>query len=76
MARNEAFATKLPPELMKTLDNVCERFGLRKNFVVEQALREKLEDILDTFDLQGAMKEAAGFQNWKDVKQTGKRGHS
>lgn len=69
MARNEAFATKLPAELMETLDGVCERFGLRKNFVVETALREKLEDILDTFDLQDAVKEATGFHVWKDVKR-------
>lgn len=69
MAKNGAFATKLPADLMKELDDVCGRFGLRKNFVVEQALREKLEDILDTFDLQDAMKEATGFQAWKNVKR-------
>lgn len=69
MSQEEAFATKLPADLKKTLDEVCEKFGLRKNFVVEQALREKLEDILDMYDLQEAMREATGFHDWKDVKK-------
>lgn len=73
MSRNEAFATKLPLDLMKELNEVCERFGLRKNYIVEQALREKLEDILDTFDLQQAINEASGFQKWSEVKKGEKR---
>lgn len=73
MARNTAFATKLPGELVDELNDVCKRFGLRKNFVVEQALREKIEDILDTLDLQDAVKEADSFHDWKDVK-TGTKG--
>ncbi|MFH0800234.1 MAG: hypothetical protein V2A66_08670 [Pseudomonadota bacterium] len=76
MARGEAFATKLPRDLTDTLDDVCERFGLRKNFVVEQALREKLEDIMDTFDLQEAMKTASGFRSWREIKRGGKGSHS
>ncbi len=62
-------ATKLPLDVTKTLDQVCKRFGLRKNFVVESALREKLEDILDAYDLQEAEKEGATFYNWDDVKR-------
>ena len=69
MAHVEAFATKLPSDLKKTLDQVCEKFGLRKNFVVESALREKLDDLLDTYDLQEAVKEASGFHAWETVKQ-------
>ena len=73
---SEAFATKLPRDLRQILDEVCERFGLRKNFVVEMALREKLEDILDTHDLDEAVKEASGFHAWKQVKKTLKRSPS
>ncbi|OGQ04668.1 MAG: hypothetical protein A2W61_03665 [Deltaproteobacteria bacterium RIFCSPLOWO2_01_44_7] len=70
MSRESAFATKLPSELKDTLDQVCEQLGLRKNFVVEQALREKLEDLLDTHDLQEAIKEASGFHSWEAVKKS------
>ncbi len=69
MASREAFATKLPRDLQDTLNEVCERFGLRKNFVVEQALREKLEDILDTHDLDQSVKETTGFHSWEKVKR-------
>ena len=69
MASREAFATKLPRDLQDALNDVCERFGLRKNFVVETALREKLEDILDTHDLDQAAKEATGFHSWSKVKR-------
>ena len=64
-----AFATKLPTDLKKALDEVCERFGLRKNFIIEQALREKIEDILDTYDLEEAISEATGFNRWKSMKK-------
>lgn len=69
MSKSEAFATKLPTDLKDQLDEVCERFGYRKNFIVEQALREKLEDILDAHDLEQAVKEASGFQDWQNVKK-------
>lgn len=66
---SEALATKLPLELKRTLDEVCERLGLRKNFVIEQALREKLEDLMDMYDLEEAVKEASGFHSWKSIKK-------
>lgn len=68
MSRNQPFATRLPPDLVRTLDDVCERFGLRKNFVIEQAVREKLEDILDTFELEAAQKSAVSFVPWEQVE--------
>lgn len=70
MSRETAFATKLPMDLKETLDEVCERLGLRKNFVVEQALREKLEDLLDSEDLRLAIKEASGFHSWESIKKS------
>ena len=67
--RNEAFATKLPVDLKRALDDVCRRYGLRKNFVVEQALREKIEDLLDAFDLEEARKTAVVFRPWAEVER-------
>ncbi|MBF0105858.1 MAG: hypothetical protein HQM16_11085 [Deltaproteobacteria bacterium] len=63
------FATKLPSGLKQALDEVCQRLGLKKNFVIETALREKLEDLIDTHDLQIAIKEATGFYEWKSIKK-------
>jgi len=50
------------------------KLGLRKNFVLEAALREKLEDLLDAADLREAMKEATGFHAWEDLKREARRG--
>jgi predicted DNA-binding protein len=68
MSRNEAFATKIPAEVKRALDEVCRKHGLRKSFVVESALREKIEDLLDTYDLKEAIPEGERFRPWKDVK--------
>jgi predicted DNA-binding protein len=74
MAHSEAVATKLPLDLKRMLDRVCEKLGLRKNYVIEMALREKLEDLMDANDLQIAVKEATGFHSWSAVKKTLKLG--
>lgn len=68
----EAFATKIPVDLKKSLDKVCNLLGLRKNFVVESALREKLEDLMDAYDLKEAINEATGFHSWESIKKTAK----
>ena len=76
MSSTQVFATKLPVDLKKLLDDVSEKLGLRKNFIIETALREKLEDLLDTYDLEEAEKEVTGFHDWnqikKELKQKGK----
>lgn len=76
MSLTQVFATKLPADLKKLLDDVSQKLGLRKNFIVETALREKLEDLLDTYDLEESEKEATGFHDWsevrKELKQKGK----
>ena len=69
MAREEALATRIPLDLKRSLDQVCKKLGLRKNFVVETAVREKLEDLMDTHDLQEAVKQATGFHDWESVKK-------
>jgi len=71
--KTEPFATKLPADLTAQLDAVCRKLGLRKNYVLETALREKLEDLIDAADLRAAMKEATGFHAWEDVKQENRR---
>ena len=71
--KTEPFATKLPADLTAQLDAVCKKLGLRKNFVLETALREKLEDLIDAADLRMAMKEATGFHAWDDVKRENRR---
>lgn len=65
----ESFATKIPGRLKKKLDEVCGSMGLKKGYVVESALREKLEDLIDAHDLNKAIKEAAGFHDWASVKK-------
>lgn len=66
-----AFATRLPEDVARTLEDVCRRLGLRKNFVVEAALREKIEDLLDREDLREAVAEETRFHSWNRVR--GKR---
>ncbi|MFH1023363.1 MAG: hypothetical protein V1809_08225 [Planctomycetota bacterium] len=69
-----AFATKLPEDLAETLDKVCKRFGLKKNFLVESALREKLEDLLDAEDLRQAIGDEVEFVPWNQVRPDSGKG--
>jgi predicted transcriptional regulator len=66
---SKVFATKLPPEVIRALGRICERYGLRKNFVVEQALREKLEDLVDAQELEEARKTTVSFKPWEEVER-------
>ena len=34
-----------------------------------QSIREKIEDLLDAYDLREAMKEASGFHSWDALKK-------
>jgi len=68
-----ALATKLPSEVTSALDAVCRKLGLRKNHVIETAIREKLEDLLDAKDLREAIREASGFHHWRGVKREPQR---
>lgn len=67
--KTTAFATRLPTALVQALDAACRKNGLRKNFVVETALKERLEDLLDAEDLRAAVKDATGFHDWESVKR-------
>lgn len=63
----------IPRRLDAVLNRVCRRLGLRKSEVVEAALREKIENLVDQFDLDGAIREAGVFHDWKGVKADLKR---
>ena len=73
MAGNVAFATKLSAEVKRELDELCVRYGLRKNFVVEQALREKLERLRATFAFDEAQRTAGRFIPLAEVERELKR---
>ena len=73
--KTRTLATRVPADLFEALVAVCSRLGLRQNFVVEAAIREKIEDLLDAEDLCEAVKGATGFHLWEDVKaEVGKKG--
>jgi predicted DNA-binding protein len=73
--KTQTLAIKLPADLFETLDAICNRLGMQKNFIIEAAIREKIEDLLDGEDLREAVKEATGFHSWQDVKaKTSKEG--
>lgn len=77
MSKAMTFATRLPRDLTESLDALCRQLGLRKNHVVETALREKIEDLLDAHDLREAVKESTGFHSWDEVKRELRRkGHA
>lgn len=65
----KVFATKLSDGLIDKLDSVCAELGLKKSYVVEKALEEKLEDLIDANDLRRAIKEATGFHSLESVRR-------
>ncbi len=69
MIEATTFATKLPKDVVETLNRLCVAAGLRKNRVVEMALREKLEELMDIYDLHDAIREATHFHMWEHVKK-------
>jgi hypothetical protein len=69
MSEAQSFATKLPSDLIQALNAICHTMGLRKKFVIEMALREKLEELMDQADLKDAMENARGFESWETVKR-------
>ena len=62
------FATKLPADLTETLSELCKRLGLKKSALVESALRERIEDLVDAHDLREAMTQETRFHSWQSVK--------
>lgn len=63
-----AFAVKLPEGLVRALDQVCKQYGYKKQALVEAALWEKLEDILDAYDLDVELKKPQKLHPWSHVR--------
>ena len=59
----------LPCALLKTLEAVCLMLGLQKNRVIEGALREEIEDMLDGDDLVSAERGTTGYHKWHGVRK-------
>jgi len=55
-------------DLKEALDGVCRRYGLLMSLVVEEALREKIEDLVDAHDLEEAQRTAVSFRSWDEVE--------
>lgn len=72
--KTAALATRLPVDLIRALDEVCRQLGFRKNHVLEVALREKIEDLLDSEDLRQAVESSTGFHSWEAVRKASARG--
>lgn len=66
--KTAALSTRLPDELASQLDAVCEQFGYRKSKLIEIALREKIEDLLDANDLREAVAGETRLHAWSDVR--------
>ncbi len=64
-----ALRVKISASLSRALDGVCLRLGLSKRHVIESAIREKIEDLLDREDLRMAVRRAAGFHRWELVRK-------
>lgn len=58
MARLANLSTRVRPDVKRALDDVCRKRGLKMAAVVEQALREKIEDLEDSLDLADAIRSA------------------
>ena len=58
MPRAVALSTRVSPKIKRALQETCRRSGLKVTAVVEQALREKLEDLADNHDLEDAVRSA------------------
>jgi predicted transcriptional regulator len=66
--KTAALSTRIPTDLADQLDAVCDRLGYRKTRLIELALREKLEDLLDAQDLRDAAAEETRFHPLDDAR--------
>jgi len=68
--KTTALSTRLPSDLAQQLDDVCAHLGYRKSALIEQALREKLEDLLDARDLREGLAAETRYSGLDDVRGT------
>lgn len=64
------FAVKLPRGILAALHETCRRLGMKKSHLVAEALREKIEDLMDAYDLREAIGDATTFEPWGKAKKT------
>lgn len=60
---------RLPQSLEKQVSEVCDLLGMRKSDLVEEAVREKLEDLLNAYNLRSSLREASGHAPWGILKK-------
>lgn len=55
MTRFAVLSTRIHPHTKRALDTLCKTRGLKLAAVVDQALREKIEDLDDSHELAAAV---------------------
>jgi hypothetical protein len=73
MARLASLSTRIDPNVKRALLEVCRRRGLKVTAVVEQALREKLEDLEDSLELEDAVRGAEEMLPYRKARRALKR---
>ena len=73
MAKLANLSTRVRMDVKKALDDVCRRRGLKVTAVVEQALREKLEDLDDSLELEDAIRSTEGMIPYRKARRGLKR---
>ena len=51
-------ATKIDPKVRKALDELCENRGLKISYMVETAIREKIEELVEEESLREMLVES------------------
>jgi hypothetical protein len=60
---------KLPSELERQLSEVCRLLGMSERTLVADAVREKLDALLDAYNLRSSLRKAAGHAPWDTLKK-------
>ena len=66
--KSVTFATRLPEDLLASLDELCKLHGLKKSAVVEAAVREHLEVLTYDYELRDAIEDESRFHPWSSVR--------
>ena len=69
-----SLSTRIRPETKRALIDVCARRGLKLTAVVDEALREKLEDLADSAELEDAIRSARQMIPYRAARRVLKRG--
>ena len=73
MAKLANLSTRVRMDVKKALVDLCRRRGLKVTAVVEQALREKLEDLEDSLELDDAIRTAEEMIPYRKARRALKR---